>query len=99
MELFKTVYSKESKIDMFLIDLMKYLKGKNNFYKINDIVVEETETEKKYTTSILFLTKAQEKKKYILSKKTDDSDQQIPTDAVEETESKPESKPEKEVIK
>lgn len=89
MNLFKKIYIKDpdaikSKTDTFLIDLMKYLQAENNFYKINDIVVEESEKETQYTASILFLSKAQEKKKYVLPKKTDDKESQIPTEAVKE---------------
>jgi len=86
---FEKTYMKEDKKDTtekFLIDFLQYLKTVNNFYKISDIIVENTETEKKYTASILFLSKNNTKKNYILPKKTDDKENQIFTESMKEVE-------------
>jgi hypothetical protein len=74
-------YDKED-TDLFLMDLLKDLTGQSNYYRIENITVEKTEKETKYTVDILFFNQKNEGKVYI-SKKTGDDDKQITTTETE----------------
>ncbi|OGC45412.1 hypothetical protein A2V49_03210 [candidate division WWE3 bacterium RBG_19FT_COMBO_34_6] len=76
-----TVYEKEN-TEIFLMDLLKYLTSQSNYYRIENITVEKTEKETKYTVDILFFNQKNEGKVYI-SKKTGDDDKQITTTETE----------------
>jgi hypothetical protein len=72
-----TVYENEN-TEIFLMDLLKYLTGQSNYYRIESITLEKTEKETKYTVDISFFNQKNEGKVYI-SKKTGDDDKQITT--------------------
>lgn len=77
MAKWEKIYKKED-TDLFLMDFMKDLNDQDNFYKIQNIVVERTEKETKYTVDIIFLDKKNVNKSYMPSKKTGD-DKQVTT--------------------
>lgn len=72
------VYTKKD-TDLFLMDLLKELSDQDNFYKINEIIVEGTEKETKYTIDITFLNKKNVNKNYMPAKKTGDDEKQVTT--------------------
>ena len=72
------VYTKKD-TDLFLMDLLKELSDQDNFYKINEIIVEGTEKETKYTVDITFLNKKNVNKNYMPAKKTGDDEKQVTT--------------------
>lgn len=78
MAKWEKIYTKKD-TDLFLMDLLKELSDQDNFYKINEIIVEGTEKETKYTVDITFLNKKNVNKNYMPSKKTGDNDKQVTT--------------------
>lgn len=78
MDKWEKIYKKEDTY-LFLMDLMKDLNDQDNFYKIQNIVVERTEKEIKYIVDIVFLDKKNVRKLYMPSKKTGDDDRQVTT--------------------